>query len=67
MPKIYNTVQGDMWDGIAKKVYGSESGINTLLEANPEYNNVVIFSAGVTLVVPDYKVQDKEILPPWRR
>ena len=36
MLKTYTTVQGDMWDSIAYKCYGDESGINvryTALEA----------------------------------
>lgn len=67
MPKTYTTIQGDMWDGIAKKVYDSESGINVLLEANQEYADIVIFSAGVVLTVPDYVPPKTELLPPWRR
>ena len=38
----YRTIQGDMWDGIAFKVYGSEAYMNTLLEANQEYAHYVI-------------------------
>lgn len=67
MLKTYTTIQGDMWDGIAKKVYDSESGINVLLEANQEYADIVIFSAGVVLTVPDYMPPKTELLPPWRR
>lgn len=26
MAKTYYTIQGDMWDGIAKKLYDDESG-----------------------------------------
>ncbi len=68
MAKIYTTIQGDMWDGIAKKVYGTEDAINVLLEANQSYNDIVIFSAGTVLVIPDYITQaDTSLLPPWRR
>lgn len=67
MAKTYTTIQGDMWDGIAKKMYGTEQAINILLEANQQHNNTVIFSAGVELTVPDYEPPRVELLPPWRR
>lgn len=68
MAKTYTTIQGDMWDGIAKKVYGTEDAINVLLEANQSYNDIVIFSAGTVLIIPDYTTQaDTSLLPPWRR
>lgn len=68
MSKTYTTIQGDMWDGIAKKVYGTENAVNVLLEANQQYHAVVVFSADIKLVIPDYKAQaNTSILPPWRR
>ena len=63
----YTTIQGDMWDGIAKKVYDSEAGTNTLLEANSKYAETVVFGAGVVLTVPDYETPKTDLLPPWRR
>lgn len=63
----YVTVQGDMWDNIAKKVYGDESRMNTLLEYNVEYQNVVVFPADVTLVCQDVSVKKATIMPPWKR
>ena len=67
MAKTYTTIQGDMWDGIAKGMYGTERAMNILLEANQQHNNTVIFSAGVVLTVPDYDPPRAELLPPWRR
>lgn len=68
MAKIYYTIQGDMWDGIAKQLYGDESGVNALLEANQQYADIVVFPAGVILDVPDYeKPAPTSLLPPWRR
>lgn len=43
MAKTYYTIQGDMWDGIAKKLYDDESGVNALLEANQQYADIVVF------------------------
>ena len=67
MPKTYTTIQGDMWDSIAYKVYGSEAGMNTLLGANQEYADVVVFPANIVLQVPEYTAPETSNLPPWRR
>lgn len=63
----YTTIQGDMWDGIAKKLYGTEKAMNVLLEANQQYRSVVIFGAGIVLKVPEYTAPKLDTLPPWRR
>ena len=67
MPKTYTTVQGDCWDGIAKRLYGTEAAMNVLLEANRDYNDITVFSAGVVLTVPEYEAPRTNLLPPWRR
>ena len=63
----YTTIQGDMWDGIAKKLYGTEKAMNVLLEANQQYRSVVIFGAGIVLNVPESTAPKLDTLPPWRR
>lgn len=63
----YTTEAGDMWDVIAKRVYDDEAGMNTLMEANTDYAEVVVFPAGVTLTVPDWEAPTTSLLPPWRR
>lgn len=64
----YVTIQGDMWDLIAYKVYGNEKYINLLLEANEEYRETAIFSSGVTIICPDVTIDSStSILPPWRQ
>lgn len=63
----YTTIQGDMWDGIAKKVYGDEAGMNILIEANQKYVDTIVFGSNVVLDVPEYKKPTPAILPPWRR
>ena len=68
MAKTYYPIQGDMWDGIAKKLYDDESGVNALLEANQQYADIVVFPAGIILDVPDYeKPTPTSLIPPWRR
>lgn len=63
----YTTIQGDTWDGIAYKLYGSSAQMTKLMEANPEHMRAVIFGAGVVLQVPELPQQPVSELPPWRR
>lgn len=65
--KTYTTVQGDMWDMIAYKVYGQEGSMTLLLEANQTYKDVAVFPQGVVLNCPDYEAAAISTLPPWRR
>lgn len=67
MPDTYATTQGDMWDMIAYKFYGTESGMNVLLEANRQYADIVIFPAGIQLIIPEYTEPLPNTLPPWRQ
>lgn len=67
MVKTYITIQGDMWDTVAKKLYGDEAALNVLLGANQRYADIVVFPAGVVLAVPEYIAPVTSILPPWRR
>ena len=63
----YTTVQGDMWDLIAKRKYGTEKAMPVLLEANQQYADVVVFGAGIVLNIPEYEAPTPDTLPPWRR
>lgn len=68
MDKIYSTIQGDTFDVIAKKVYGSEEYMTDLLKANQKYNDTVIFSAGVKIICPEFEQKTLSyLLPPWKR
>lgn len=65
--RVYKTIQGDTWDGIAVKVYGDEKYMNELLEANQAYREIIIFPANVSLSIPDIQTQTTTILPPWKK
>lgn len=65
--KSYTTIQGDMWDLIAYKVYGHERYMSTLIEANQAHQDVTVFPAGVTLTCPGIGIETAATLPPWRR
>jgi len=67
LPKTYTTIQGDMWDLIAYKVYGKEAYISKLLEANEDLREIAVFPSGVQIYCPDPDAQTSSILPPWRR
>lgn len=62
----YTTVQGDTWDMIAKKVYGSEKYTTNLMEANRLLIEYMIFPGGVTLAIPDLPEETDDDLPIWR-
>lgn len=64
----YTTIQGDMWDLIAYKVYGKERYMNLLLEANSQYLDYAVFPQGIVLVCPDIPQDSAPVfLPPWRQ
>ena len=59
--KTYTTIQGDMWDLIAYKVYGKEAYISKLLEANEDLKDMAIFPAGVTIICPEPDLETSSI------
>lgn len=68
MAKVYTTRQGDTFDIIAYRVYGSEQRAMDIAQANPVHMDTVFFRAGVALALPelDPAVVDMPS-PPWRR
>lgn len=66
----YTTIQGDTWDLIAFKIYKNTKYTKELMHANSQYIDVVIFSNGVKLTVPQILTDETSInqdnLPPWR-
>jgi len=65
----YITRQGDTWDGIAFLVYGNESMMPLLMNSNLAHAHTTIFSAGVSLTLPDNQQQASvsSTLPPWKQ
>lgn len=61
----YTTISGDMWDLIAFKNYGTEKVFPKLIEANPQYCEIVIFPAGIILTLPEIDTTELADLPPW--
>ncbi len=63
---MYVTKQGECWDEVAKAVYGSEKHLGFLMQNNMPLLDIVVFSAGTELNVPDVLPEDSN-LPIWRR
>lgn len=63
----YETLQGDTFDMIALDFYNDEKYASTIIQANPEYCDAIIFDAGINLKIPIIDEQTPETLPPWKR
>lgn len=62
----YETVSGDTWDIIAKKVYGKEKYADYLMQNNWLLLEYTIFPAGVIVKCPELTEKVDEDLPLWR-
>lgn len=62
----YTTIQGDTWDSIAYKLYGDEKYMKNLIEANWPLLEVLVFSSGTVITVPDLPEETDDDLPFWR-
>ena len=65
-PKQYSTKQNDTFDKIALYFYGEEKLSTFLIDANPQYSNVIIFDEGVKLYLPRLELIEAETLPKWK-
>ncbi len=64
--KTYTTIQGDMWDSIAYKLYGNEKYMGMLMQNNLELLDIFIFGAGTVLNVPELESESETDVPSWR-
>ena len=66
----YRTKQGERWDIIANKMYGTNAGIDTLILANPQVPVDPVLPDGTILIIPIIDNTDSAILstnlPPWK-
>lgn len=63
----YETLQGDTFDMIALDFYDDEKYASLIIQANPEYRDILIFDAGVILKIPIIEETPADTLPPWKR
>lgn len=66
----YTTNQGDTWDWISYTQLGAETYYPRIMEANYQYRDIQIFSAGVELKIPEITEEERNNeqanLSPWR-
>lgn len=65
----YTTVQGDMWDSIAYKIFGNVASTDQLMALNQQYLHTYIFSAGIVLTLPEAKTESEQPtgMVPWKK
>ena len=67
MGTTYTTIQGDTWDLISFKLFGSEKYMKNLIEANWPLLETLVFSSGTVITVPDLPEESDEDAPFWRQ
>lgn len=65
MATIYKTKSGDVWDKIAKEVYGDESYTSFLMANNQKLLTYFVFPEGIEISIQD-KPEEVSTLPDWR-
>lgn len=65
MATVYTTRSGDVWDSIAKEVYGEEAYTSFLMGNNQHLIDYFVFPEGIELVIAD-KPTEVSLLPDWR-
>lgn len=66
MASTYTTKQGDTWDLMSYDLYGDEKYMRYLMEANFPLLDILVFSSGTVILVPDLPEEADEDLPFWR-
>jgi nucleoid-associated protein YgaU len=59
---IYIAKEGDTWDSIAYRAYKDEFLFPAILEANRQFSDVVLFTGGEQIQVPDRVVSTEKIV-----
>lgn len=65
------TIQGQAWDQVAKAFYGSEKLMDRLVASNIDDADVLLFSGGMPLGLPDVDAREARRATvqaaPWER
>ncbi len=67
MPSNFITTQGQAWDQVALKRYGSEKQMGSLLSANVDEIDALLFEGGIALEIPEIEPLRVKSIPPWER
>lgn len=62
---IYNPKQGETWDEVSYKVYGTDEYMHILLRDNLSLSHLLTFTGNENIVVPDIPEEELEVVPPW--
>lgn len=67
----YTVKQGERWDQLAYRFYGSVNAMNVLTTANPTVPLSDVLEMGTVLIVPILDQSDSSVitqnLPPWKQ
>lgn len=64
----YTTSKGDTFDILAFVFYDDPLLASVIIQANPDYADVLIFEDNVELYIPEIDTAEiPETLPPWRQ
>lgn len=64
----YTTSKGDTFDILAFVFYDDPLLASVIIQANPDYADVLIFEDNVELYIPEIDTTEiPETLPPWRQ
>ena len=63
MSTTYTTIQGDTWDLISFRLFGSEKYMKNLIEANWPLLETLVFSSGTVITVPDLPEERSGVIP----
>lgn len=66
-PNPTRSIQGDFWDLISYRRFGSEFYMTQLVEANLDLHLIVRLNAGEVIHVPEVEPEPISGLAPWRR
>lgn len=61
----YVTDQGDTWDLVSYRAYGTEKYTGLIMDANMQYIDIFVFDAGVRLDIPKLPEEEND-MPDWR-
>lgn len=65
MDEVYITKSGEVWDQIAKKVYGDEKYVSYLMANNQTLLEYFVFPEGIQLKIVELP-KEESTLPDWR-
>ena len=66
--RAYTCRAGESFDLLAGQAYGQEVMASTIIAANPDLADVVLFEGGEVIDLPTVeRVESPDTLPPWRR